>query len=57
MIAEVISPPQTQAGLTGELSLGHKPGLGAEELTVTQPAEEGVVEAVPEKKHRLWAEG
>lgn len=34
----------------------HKPGLGAEELTVTQPAEEGVIEAVPEEKHRLWAE-
>lgn len=33
------------------------PGLGAEELTVTQPAEEGVIEAVPEEKHRLRAEG
>lgn len=27
--------------------------LGAEELPVTEPAEEGVIEAVPEEKHRL----
>lgn len=36
-----------------EPSQGNKPGLGAEEPTVTQPAEEGVVETVPEEKHRL----
>lgn len=64
-----LPPPQTQVGVlqpwervrwdrtSYKPSPRHKPGLGAEELTVTQPAEEGVVEAVPEKKHRLWAEG
>lgn len=35
----------------------HQPVLGAEELPVTEPAEEGVIEAVPEEKHRLQAEG
>lgn len=29
------------------------PGLRAEELAVTKPAEEGVVEAVPEEKYSL----
>lgn len=34
----------------------HTPGLGAEELVVTEPAKEGVVEAVPEEEYSLQEE-
>ena len=63
------SHPQTQVGVlqprgrrgwdrtSYEPSPRHIPGLRAKELAVTQPAKEGVVEAVPQEKHRLQAEG